>query len=227
MLEVKIQKKLPFFTLDVELRLGNEILGLWGASGAGKTTLLQCLAGLQKPTGGFIRLAGRTLYSHAEGINVPPRRRQVGYVFQDYALFPHLTVKNNVLFALNGNKPGPNGPDPTALLDALGVGHLVDRYPGQISGGEKQRVALARALAVQPRLLLLDEPFSALDTATKAKAFEGLKILHEEWGIPFVLVSHDEEDVTALGDVIVTLEKGRIRSTTVRRQPGEDHPAGS
>ncbi|MCL6479786.1 MAG: ATP-binding cassette domain-containing protein [Peptococcaceae bacterium] len=211
MLEADITKKLWHFTLDLHLEAGREILVLWGPSGSGKTTTLQCLAGLLKPDRGGIRLNGKILYSPEGGIDVPTRFRNVGYLFQDYALFPHLTVKQNVLYGLKGKKNGAvnSGVDPESLLRSFGVGHLVNRYPRQLSGGEKQRVALARALVVQPQLLLLDEPFSALDKDTKLVLRREVKQLHQEWRIPFILVTHDEEDAAFLGDRILFIEKGR------------------
>jgi len=217
MLEMRFNKKLWHFTLEMELEIGNQILVLWGQSGAGKTTVLHCLAGLRTPSSGQIRLNRRVLYSANERINIPTRSRNVGYLFQDYALFPHMTVYNNVMYGLKSKrykKNGANGPgmDPAEILNSFGVGHLVDRYPAQLSGGEKQRVALARALVVEPELLLLDEPFSALDKENKIKLREEIKKLHRQWQIPFVLVSHDEEDAGFLGDVIVTMEKGKPRA---------------
>lgn len=217
MLEMGFTKKLWHFTLELELEVGNQILVLWGQSGAGKTTILHCLAGLRKPSSGQIMLNRRVLYSSNESINIPTRSRNVGYLFQDYALFPHMTVHQNVVYGLQNKrnkKNGKNGPvtDPLEMLKSFGVGHLVDRYPAQLSGGEKQRVALARALVVQPELLLLDEPFSALDKENKIKLRQELKKLHRQWQIPFVLVSHDEEDASFLGDVILTLEKGQPKA---------------
>jgi len=217
---MRFAKKLWHFALELELEIGNQILVLWGQSGAGKTTVLHCLAGLRKPSSGQIRLNRRVLYSSNERINIPTRSRNVGYLFQDYALFPHMTVHQNVLYGLQNKRNkkngenGKNGPvtDPMEMLHSFGVGHLVDRYPAQLSGGEKQRVALARALVVQPELLLLDEPFSALDRENKIKLRQELKKLHRQWQIPFVLVSHDEEDASFLGDVILTLEKGQSRA---------------
>ncbi len=211
MLKAKINKKLWHFTLELEMELDNRILVLWGHSGAGKTTFLHCLAGLCKPSFGFIRLNERILYSSEDSINLPTRLRNVGYLFQDYALFPHMTVKQNVMYGLSNHKRRHKIEklvNPLELLNTFGVGHLIDRYPSQLSGGEKQRVALARALAVQPGLLLLDEPFSALDKNSKIKLRQELKDIHKLWQIPFILVTHDEEDAAFLGERILTLNKG-------------------
>ncbi len=211
MLKTKIIKKLWHFTVELELELDNSIMVLWGHSGAGKTTFLHCLAGLCKPSSGIILLNDRTLYSSVEKVNVPTRLRNIGYLFQDYALFPHMTVKQNVMYGLKNYKHlhlTKSPVNPLELLNSFGVGHLVDRYPSQLSGGEKQRVALARALAVQPELLLLDEPFSALDKNSKIKLRQEIKDIHTRWQIPFILVTHDEEDAGFLGDRIFTLNKG-------------------
>ncbi len=210
MLEARLTKKLWHFTLDLQLKVGNRILVLWGPSGSGKTTVLNCLAGLVKPTSGFIKLDDQLLYSSEEGIDIPVRSRNIGYLFQHYALFPHMTVRQNVLYGLQSKKHSRSALNPVKLLDSFGVGHLIDRYPSQLSGGEKQRVALARALATQPRLLLLDEPFSALDKDTRIVLREELKSLHRRWQIPFVLVSHDEEDAGYLADIILMIEKGVV-----------------
>ncbi len=211
---MRFNKKLWHFTLEMELAIDNQILVLWGKSGAGKTTVLHCLAGLRTPSSGQIRLNRRMLYSSDERVNIPTRARNVGYLFQDYALFPHMTVYKNVMYGLKNKRHRKNGAgghitDPVEMLNSFGVGHLVDRYPAQLSGGEKQRVALARALVVEPELLLLDEPFSALDKENKIMLREEIKKLHRQWQIPFVLVSHDEEDAGFLGDVILTMEKGK------------------
>jgi len=141
----------------------------------------------------------------------------MGYLFQDYALFPHLTVRQNVQYGVRCRKNNKEGSlfAPEELLDSFGVGHLSGRYPRQLSGGEKQRVALARALAVRPQLLLLDEPFSALDKNTKTVLRKEIKRLHREWRIPFVLVTHDEEDAVYLGDKIITLENGKVRDKSL------------
>ena len=211
MLEVYLVKKLWHFTLELQFTISDQIMVLWGPSGSGKTTVLQCLAGLRKPSSGRIELNGQTLYSSGEGVDIPVRSRKVGYLFQDYALFPHLTIKQNVLYGVPAAKrKSPGGVEEAAgLLTSFGVGHLLDRYPGQLSGGERQRVALARALATNPEWLLLDEPFSALDKSNRMKLRQELKKLHQQWKIPFILVSHDEDDACYLGGMVVGLNRGK------------------
>jgi molybdate transport system ATP-binding protein len=218
MLEASLTKKLWHFSLDVQLKADNQILILLGPSGSGKTTILHLLAGLLKPDEGFIKINDRILYSSGEKINNPPQSRNVGYLFQNYALFPHMTVRQNVFYGLKskGCRQDGSALDPLELLDSFGVGHLIDRYPSQLSGGEKQRVALARALVVQPNLLLLDEPFSALDRNIRISLRQELKKLQRQWQIPFILVSHDEEDAKFLGDVIVTLVNGQTRKNSLK-----------
>ncbi|OPY58554.1 MAG: Sulfate/thiosulfate import ATP-binding protein CysA [Pelotomaculum sp. PtaU1.Bin035] len=220
MLEFWITKKLWHFNLDLHVKIGSQILVLCGPSGSGKTTVLHCLAGLLKPSAGFIKLNDRFLFSSGEKINIPTRLRNTGYLFQDYALFPHMTVRHNVMYGLKRKRRAGANVDAVELLKSFGVGHLADRYPGQLSGGEKQRVALARALAVQPQLLLLDEPFSALDKSTGESLRQEVKKLHRQWKIPFVLVSHDEEDAQFLGDVIVSLENGQLRGCSLQAVSG-------
>ena len=214
MLNASIRKELPGFSVDIDLQFDNGILVMFGPSGSGKTTILNCLAGLQKPTAGRIVLGTRVFFCKQQGINVPARTRRIGYVFQDYALFPHLTVKDNVLFGL---PPGPNRckkkrgyrMSVRETLEMMKILHLQNRYPAQLSGGERQRVALARALMVEPELLLLDEPLSALDSQIRITLQKDLKELQRTWQIPFVLVTHCYQELETLADEVIFLESGR------------------
>lgn len=214
MLNASIRKQLPGFSVDVELRFDNGILVLFGPSGSGKSTILNCLAGLQKPTAGRILLDDRVFFCKQQGINIPVRERRIGYVFQDYALFPHLTVKDNALFGL------PAGPhrckknlghrmSVRETLEMMEIMHLQNRYPAQLSGGEKQRVALARALMTEPKLLLLDEPLSAIDSQVRQALQKELKKIQRTWKIPFVLVTHSHKEMEALADEVFFLKEGK------------------
>lgn len=211
MLKVNIKKSLPDFELDVNFTLENGILGVCGRSGAGKTTLLQCIAGLVAPRTGCIDLNGRTFFSSEHGVNVPARSRNIGYLFQGYALFPHMTVKQNVLYGAKGGKGKRKKSSLSVLevLDILRITGLQDRYPGQLSGGEQQRAALARALMAEPDLLLLDEPLSALDDQTRSRMHKELKRLQRQWEIPFIMVTHSRTELTALADRVLFLVNGK------------------
>jgi molybdate transport system ATP-binding protein len=208
MLEVEIVKSLPDFCLDIAFTALNNIVVLFGPSGCGKTTTLRCIAGLEKPDQGSIVLKNRTFFSSKNKAFLPPQKRRVGYMFQDYALFPHFTVKKNILYGVKSmNHSVQERYD--QLLDILNIGHLPKRYPAALSGGEKQRVALARALIVEPEVLLLDEPMSALDGTIRKELQDELKKLHSLWAIPFILVTHDFNEAEALGDEIIFMKQGR------------------
>lgn len=211
MLKVEILKKHPGFTVDIAFEFDRGILVLFGPSGSGKTTVLNCIAGLQQPDAGRISLDDRLFFSAGDGISTPARNRRIGYVFQDYALFPHLTVKGNVMYGIPRHcKKGKNFRiGAMDVMDMLKVAHLQDRYPCQLSGGEKQRIALARALMVEPDLLLLDEPLSALDHRNRINLQAELKQLQQVWKIPFVLVTHSRREMQKLADEILFLEQGR------------------
>jgi molybdate transport system ATP-binding protein len=193
----------------VELRAGGVVV-LFGPSGAGKSTVLRAIAGLGRPGRGRVQL-GDDLWFDADTRRwVEPQQRLVGYVSQDPALFPHLTVAGNVEYGL-AHRGGAARPDIAALIEALGLGALLDRYPRQLSGGEAQRVALARAVARAPRLLLLDEPFAALDTPTRTHLRRALRALIRQLRIPAVLVTHDRTEAIAVGDQMIVLAEGRVR----------------
>lgn len=182
----------------------SQVSVLFGPSGSGKTTLLRVLAGLEKPDAGSIVFAGRCWYDAVHDIFVPPQDRRAGFLFQDYALFPHLTVAQNVGYAA-----GPEGAG--RLLKAFGLMELAGRMPRAISGGQQQRVALARALAAKPALLLLDEPLSALDAATRTRMRHELRRTLVESAVPAVVVTHDRMEAVALGDRMAVIVEGRIR----------------
>jgi molybdate transport system ATP-binding protein len=188
------------FALELALEIGSETFALAGPSGAGKTTLLRAIAGLVRPARGRIDCGGETWFDAERGVDLPPERRAVGFLFQDYALFPHLSVEANVRFA---------GGDPE-LLERFGVGRLARAKPGELSGGERQRVALARALARRPRVLLLDEPLAALDAHTRTGVRAELHELLEGLALPALLVTHDYADAAALASRIGVIVDGRV-----------------
>jgi molybdate transport system ATP-binding protein len=207
MLNVKIKKKLCDFFLDIQFSVGTETLVLFGSSGSGKTTILRCIAGLTTPDEGSIVLDNQSYYSSQQKIFLPPQHRQIGFMFQEYALFPHMSVKKNIWYGVKQPKVLAN-PLYDKLMSVLKIEHLSFRYIDKLSGGEKQRVALARALMAEPKILLLDEPFSSLDNETRFELQAELKRMQELWNIPFILVTHDPEEARALGDQIFFLEKG-------------------
>ncbi len=208
MLKVNIVKQLNFFELKADFWVAkDEILVLWGPSGSGKSTILRCITGIAKPDCGCISLAGQELFDTAKNINLRARDRRVGLVFQDFALFPHMTVAENVTYA----KKSKGKRTERDWLELFGIGHLAKSYPKKLSGGEQQRVSVARALATEPQILLLDEPFSALDAEIRADMRKELKELHKKWQIPFILVTHDPQDAEILGDVVIRLEKGQAK----------------
>ncbi|HZW82777.1 MAG TPA: ATP-binding cassette domain-containing protein [Candidatus Deferrimicrobium sp.] len=210
MIKAKFGKKLPCYELEIDFTLTKGILAVVGPSGAGKTTLLQCIAGLQKPSWGEISIGDKRIFSSEQKTNLPTRNRRIGYVFQDYALFPHMTVEKNVVYGMpKGDKRPKNFLSAASVLNLLKIEHLRDRYPSQISGGEQQRVALARALITTPDLLLLDEPLSALDQDTRNTLQLELRRLQNLWQIPFILVTHDTHEANLLGDQIIKINAGK------------------
>lgn len=208
MIRAAFELELPALRLGADFSVperGTTVL--WGESGAGKTSILNCIAGLVRPSSGEIEIQGRLVFSSARGVDEAPRSRGVGFVFQHYALFPHLTALANVALAL----PGRDRERARAYLERFGLARLAGRRPASLSGGERQRLALARALAVEPRVLLLDEPFSALDRKTKELMHEEFAALRRELTISVILVSHDRAEAERLGDRILELRDGTAR----------------
>ena len=202
-LELDIRLPLRSFRLELTLALGRETFALVGPSGAGKTTVLRAIAGLVRPEHGRVVLDGEVLFDSASGIALQPEDRRVGFVFQEYALFPHMTVAQNVAY---GSRNGTG-----ELLERFRIAHLAGARPGELSGGERQRVGLARALAREPGVLLLDEPLSALDPHTRAALRLELKELLDELELPVLLVTHDFHDAAVLADRVAALTDGRVR----------------
>ena len=201
------------FSVDVVLQCPPGITCVMGPSGSGKSTILGVLAGLTLPDRGRVALGDTVWFDRAKSINVPVHRRRLSYVFQGLALFPHMTALHNVEYGMHEIPRAERADKAKALLDRVGVGHLASRRPRTFSGGEAQRVALARALARQPQLLLLDEPFSALDRDLRAQLMTLVRELVPELGVPLVHVTHSVAEARALADQIIRLERGRVVAT--------------
>ncbi|GMU45050.1 MAG: ATP-binding cassette domain-containing protein [Xanthomonadales bacterium] len=204
------------FELALRLRSHNERIVVLGPSGAGKTLLLHLIAGLTRPDAGSIHLQGRCLHDSARRVDVPARARGVGFVFQDYALFPHLDARQNIGFGLHRGWRGPSrrwrDPRVEEWLQRFGLGEVAHQYPSELSGGQRQRVALARALVSAPSVLLLDEPFAALDTGLRRSLRAELDQLQRRLRVPMLLVTHDPEDAEYLGGEVLRLREGRVES---------------
>jgi molybdate transport system ATP-binding protein len=213
-LQASLRKRLPSeqrdFLLEVDFQAAPGFTILFGPSGAGKTTLLDCVAGLTTPDSGRIALRDRVLFDATQRINLPVAKRRIGYVFQDLALFPHLTVEANVRYGLAHLPQSERSAKSSAILQAFRIPHLAQRYPREISGGERQRAALARTLVTDPSVLLLDEPLAALDAPTKSKIIDDLRQWNQAHRIPILYVTHSSEEVFALGEHVLVLDAGRI-----------------
>jgi molybdate transport system ATP-binding protein len=213
----------PSFSLSVDTEIGPGITMLFGHSGSGKTTLLKCLAGLLQADSGRIDLSGYTLFDSGSPLNVPASQRNIGFVFQDLALFPHLSAEENIAYGLFRVPDSERRRRIDRVLDAFHIGHVKGRRPSAISGGEQQRVALARALVTEPRALLLDEPISALDPATKSLIIEDLLTWISDHQIPVLYVTHSREEVFALGQSVIAIEEGRIVASGSPREVFTGH----
>jgi molybdate transport system ATP-binding protein len=210
LLETRVRKQLGEFVLDVSFHAAPGFTILFGASGAGKTTLLDCIAGLFRPDAGCIRIGERVLYDSVSRVDIPLAKRRVGYVFQNLALFPHLTVQQNVEYGLARLSRRERSDRAAEILRAFHIDHLASRSARDISGGESQRVALARTLVTNPALLLLDEPLSALDAPTKSKIIDDLRDWNRVHRIPILYVTHSRDEVFALGERVFVLDRGKI-----------------
>jgi molybdate transport system ATP-binding protein len=198
------------FELDVEFEVPPGFAILFGASGSGKTTTLKSISGIVRPDAGCISINDEVLFDSEQRIDLPIRRRGVGYVFQDLALFPHLTVLANVEFGMSERPHSDRRRRAEAMMEALRISHTARRRPHEISGGEAQRVALARALSCKPRILLLDEPLSAIDEATKLGIISDLKSINRELRLPILYVTHNREEAISLGERVIVYERGRV-----------------
>jgi molybdate transport system ATP-binding protein len=205
-----ISLPLADFVLQVDVELAGQVTAIFGPSGAGKTSLLDLIAGLRRPKSALIQLEQRVLTDTARGLVLPPRGREIGYVPQDLALFPHLPVRKNLLYGCKTSAPRDGLFSYEHVAAVLEIGPLAGRSVTELSGGEKQRVALARALLTSPKLLLLDEPLAGLDAALKAKIIPYLARVRDEFQVPMLYVSHDRQEIQALCDEAVELERGQI-----------------
>jgi molybdate transport system ATP-binding protein len=209
MIDVDIDRRLGAFHLAVKFSADAPIVGLFGRSGAGKTSVINAIAGIATPAHGRICIGGVPLFDSANGIDLPPEERRVGYVFQDALLFPHMDVRSNLLYGQRLRSTRDRFIDEARVVQLLGLGAMLRRPPNTLSGGEKQRVAIGRALLAQPRILLMDEPLAALDVPRRTEILDYIERLRDELGIPIVYVSHSVAEISRLADTVVILSDGK------------------
>jgi molybdate transport system ATP-binding protein len=229
-LAVHVRKRSsPQFLLDVAFEVAPGVTIIFGESGSGKTTVLRSVAGLTQPDEGLIRLGDRALFDSRAGVNVEPSRRRVGFVFQHLALFPHLTAADNIAYGMARLPPAERRERTAAIAKSFRIGHLLERRPGEISGGERQRVGLARSLVTDPEILLLDEPLSALDHGTQSRIIADLRQWNDARRIPILYVTHSQREVFALGARALVLQEGAIIADGTPQQvmetPSHEHVA--
>lgn len=215
-LQVSVKKRLGRFTLDVAFEHEDGVLGLLGESGCGKSMTLRCIAGIVKPDEGRITLNGRVLFDSEKKINLPPQARRVGYLFQRYVLFPNMTVEENLRIAMKGSRAAKKA-RAAEMLAQLYLAEHGKKYPSQLSGGQQQRVALARMLAAEPELILLDEPFSALDNFLKTKLSQSMHELFASFPGGIVYVTHNRDEISQFCDYVTVLDRGKV-TETVRKE---------
>ena len=217
---LRCQMTLGRFALDLDVSFESRVASIFGPSGSGKTTLLDAIAGLREIQSGEIQIGDRSFFSSSRGINLSPQERSVGYVPQEGALFPHLSVRKNISFGANRNAGPGNASEITLahVATVLEIGHLLDRSVVHLSGGESQRVALARAILSRPQLLLLDEPLASLDIGLKEKIIPYLRRVRDEFSIPMIYVTHDPTEVLSLADWVIVLSQGRLLAQGIPRE---------
>ena len=210
-MRVNLQRRQGTCCIDVAFQSdANGITALFGPSGAGKSSIINMVAGLQKPDSGAVFIRGRCLFDSTQGINLPPEKRNVGYVFQEGLLFPHLSVRSNLLYGRRRKQSDNNGIDCDQVINLLGIQNLLSRKPKTLSGGEKQRVAFGRAVLSNPAILLMDEPLASLDDARKEEMLPFISALSTRFNIPILYVSHSLEEIRTLTDKIIQVANGKI-----------------
>jgi molybdate transport system ATP-binding protein len=212
-LDVDIRHRQGSFALETRFRSDGRLTALFGPSGSGKTTIVNAIGGLVRPDHARIAVQGRVLVDTKQNIVIPKHKRRIGYVFQEGRLFPHLNVRHNLLFGRWFTQRGKRKAGFDQVVDLLGIGHLLDRRPSTLSGGEKQRVAIGRALLADPQLLLMDEPLASLDEARKSEIYPYIERLRDESGVPIVLVSHSVAEIARLATSVIVLSEGRVMAS--------------
>jgi molybdate transport system ATP-binding protein len=209
-LEIRVRKQLGATLIDVEFASAGRVTALFGPSGSGKTSIVNMIAGLLSPDRGRIVVADRVLFDAAARVSIPVHKRRVGYVFQEARLFPHMSVRSNLGYGRLMNRLPVDRQEEARFLNMLNIGHLLDRKPGKLSGGEKQRIGIGRALLAKPQLLLLDEPLASLDRVRKAEILPYLERLRDS-GIPMVYVTHATDEVERVADTVIHLADGQVQ----------------
>jgi molybdate transport system ATP-binding protein len=208
---IKKKRENPSFSMHCSFDADSDFVVLFGCSGSGKTTALRCIAGLEKPDSGIIKINDTVYFDSKNKINLPPQKRQIGYMFQENALFPHMNVRQNIEFGLKGLSSSAKAKRVDEMLALMEIEELEFAYPEELSGGQKQKVALARALAPDPEILLLDEPFSALDTVVRLKLRKELRTIQKKLGIPVIFITHDPVEAFTMAEKMVVFDNGRVQ----------------